>query len=389
MNTARRPRSISQWLWARWSACGIALPVAYAFTLFWTLAEMPAVGFMVATPVLLLGALGFLPRLILRRRGHSAVPALMQPVLVVHWWCWIVLLFIHVTTSARIYSTLPFLEPLGVPFYEALASSVVGWSFVGVFVTLLLLIVLASVSRVTPGQPQPELRWATLIAAVGVPTLVATFGFVTQAGLHAQTDAAGDTVRTAIGRTHEERIALTQQRYEAAQQEAATVRKIIDPAANWTTGVPYIGQRENRDISGVESYQFDIAYTLDYPASAERVTDVIDYLVSQGWEIFEGRTGQGPDLLWADHPDGRHFRLVSMDQDTVTELQYRSAQFWTGNDRGELGLACPTAALSDFFDEGPRRALLEAEADAGDSTAAPDDENAEPRRFTATEWPAC
>lgn len=389
MDASPNPRSIAHWLWETWSAFGIALPVVYAFTLFWTMAEMPAVGLMVATPVLLLGALSFLPKFILRRRGHSSVPALMQPVLVVHWWCWIVLLFLHVTTSARIYRAVPILEPLGAPFYDELAIPVAVWSFAGVFGTVLLLVALASVSRATSGQPPSDLRWVTLIAAVSVPVILTTVGVVAHSGVQAQTDAAGDSVSTAQGRSHEERIAVTQERYAAAQQEVATVREIIEPGAHWTDGVAYINQRDSRDRSGAESYDFSIAYELDYPASVERIADVTDYLASQGWKIVDAKIIDGPDEFWADHPDGSHFRVLSRNQGTASELEFRSAPLWTGNDRGEIGLACPAASLSSFFDKGPRRELLEAEADAGDSAAAPDGKNVEPRRFTATEWPAC
>lgn len=363
-------------LWSAWPWAGSILPVILALSLFWTVAEMPSLGLLMMSVVLLGGALGVLPRVLLRRRANGAIPAPLAPVLVVHWWCWVTFIFIQFTTSARIYSAIPLLQPLGQPIYESLATTLIGLTFSGWVITVLLLWVMAVFLR---QETRFETAWrgATLGVGVGVPALLIAISVSTQLTVQGQLDAAGDTVTTAQARSFDERARLVQERYESVQQDVSEMRGLIDPEARWTSEPVFINQATSFDRSGAESYELWLEFGLDYSPTAEQVDEVVRYLERQEWDVIDAKVAAEPNELWAEHPDGGRLRILNDNRGESSTLDFISPRWWTGDDDGSFGAACPAATLSDFFSVEFQRS-----ADDGDDALPP-------ALYAADDWPDC
>ncbi|GAA1322093.1 hypothetical protein ACFSWE_01465 [Leucobacter albus] len=367
----------TDWLWHNWNAIGLTLALLLALTWFWTVAEIPALGLLIAAVILAGGGLGLLPRRILRGSGHTTLPGRMAPLLIAHWWCSAVFLFLHVTTSARITSAIPLLEPLGAPFNERLAGTIVGWALAAYFGTLIALFVTAIARRTE--QLNDALRWRRPSAVVAflVPALLAAGSVATQFTIESQRDAAGDSVRAAKRYTDGERIALTQQRYDAAQHDVSEVRELIEPESRWASNSPFINRAQSADRTGAESYGFHLDWELDRQATPDAAGAATAHLTERGWRVVNAALSDGPNTFWADHPDGRHMSLIDSKRGAGSTLRYRSLEWWSGDDDGSLGAACPASRLSGYFSTERQPSQPAAQAD---TPAA---------QFAAAEWPAC
>lgn len=363
-------------LWFAWPWIGSFLPVVLAVSLFWTVAEIPSLGLLMMSVALLGGVLGLLPRFALRRRGSTAVPAPLAPVLVVHWWCWATFIFIQFTTSARIYSAIPLLQPLGQPIHESLATTLIGLTMSGWIVTLLLLWGMAAFLR---QETRFETVWngVTLGAGVGVPALLIAISISTQLTVQGQLDAAGETVTTAQARSFDDRVDLVQERYESVQRDVSEIRGLIDPGARWTSEPVFINRATSFDRSGAESYELWLEFGLDYSPTAEQVNEVIRHLERQAWNVIDAKVADEPNELSADHPDGRSLQILNDNRGESSTLRLISPRWWTGDDDGSFGAACPAATLSDFFSP-----EFQSSADSGDDALPP-------ALYAAEDWPDC
>lgn len=366
-------------LWGLWPWLGWGLPVLQALLVFWTVAELPAVGLMLAALILAGGALGLLPRFLLRRLGNETLPVPMVPVLIVHWWSWGAFIWVHAVTSARIYWAVPVLEPLGARIHDSLAERITGWAWGVYLVTLLALLVMSCVRGLGTVRTSGLWTGAALTAAIGVPALALAASAMVQSGIQEQRDAAGETVTAAQRRPFDERVDLIRERYSAAQREVAEVRSLIEPGALWGSAHVFVNRAQSFDRNGAESYEFHIEYELGYEASPAQAREVAEHLEHHGWRIVDARIAEGANELWAEHEDGRRLRLFNSGPQDLSQLDFISQEWWTGDDDGEIGAACPTAGLSDFFSTEHQRR----EADARSET------DAESPRFAAGEWPAC
>lgn len=363
-------------LWSAWPWVGSILPVILALSLFWTVAEMPSLGLLMMSAALVGGALGVLPRVLLRRRVNGAIPAPLAPVLVVHWWCWATFIFIQFTTSARIYSAIPLLQPLGRPIHESLAATLIGLAMSGWVVTLLLLWGMAVFLR---QETRFETAWrgATLGVGLGVPALLIAFSVSTQLTVQGQLDAAGDTVTTAQARSFDERVHLVQERYGSVQQDVSEIRGLIAPEMRWTSEPVFINRATSFDRSGAESYELWLEFGLGHSPTVEQVNEVVRYLERQGWDVIEAKVADEPNELWAERPDGRRLTISNDNRGESSTLHFISPRWWTGDDDGSFGAACPAATLSDFFS-----AEFQSSADDGDDAFPP-------ALYAADDWPDC
>lgn len=379
MTRYRPPMTYTDWLWMNWNVIATSLALLLALTWYWTVAEMPSLGLLIAGLILAGGMLGLLPRRILRGSGHTTLPGRMAPILIAHWWCWAVFLFIHVTTSGRITSAIPIIEPLGAPFNERIASAIVGWTVVAYLATLIALFVTAIAPRTE--HHDDALRWRRPSATVAllVPALLTVGPATHQAVIESQHDAAGDSVRAAKQFTDSERIAFAQERYDSAQRDIAAVREIIEPGNLWLSYRPFINRVQSADRTGAESYAFNLDWELDHQATSEAASAATAYLSARGWRLVNAAIADSPETFWADHPDGRHISLVNDRQGAASTIRYRSPTWWTGDDNGSLGAACQASSLSDFFSP-ERQPPRSPERPHDDAPAA---------RFGPKEWPAC
>lgn len=364
----------TDWLWRNWLWIGWTLPAIRAITEFVTLKEVPELAFLVALIILLVGALGLVPRAILRARGFGSLPAKMAPVLIASWWCWVFLIFIHVTTSARIYNAIPVLELLGDPISENLAEAIVAWTALICVAILVVLVILAIAHRSDKTNRHVGWRRVFIAVAFGFPLVLVALAVCLQIGVMLMRDAAGETVFEAHERSSKERVELVRERYKGAQQDVVEVRELIAPWNGWSNAEVYIDSPSIFKDDGAESYAFDLEYVLAGWASPEDVRKAVQYLEEHGWDLGNYGNGEEANEFVAVHKDGRVMRLLNDSGESGSELSYISQEWWTGGDEGSIGEACPAATLSDFF--------------SGESRQ-PFDERYGQIIYSGDEWPEC
>ena len=165
------------WLWVVWSVPSVVIAIKFLAP-----GGTEKLFFMILAPFVTVGAgcLGWLPRIILKKRGFRYSPDVVSAVFHIHWWAFAMgILAINGSVVTVDVTHVP--SPLGqvLPFISRDASnaiSVIG--FLLVFVSYVVLILLASM---TARQTQARTRsWPTLLTMIVTPVAMIGLGLVAQ-----------------------------------------------------------------------------------------------------------------------------------------------------------------------------------------------------------------
>lgn len=158
------------WLWLVW-----LLPVLLIVAKMLAPGGQEKIFLMVLSPIIILvaGVLGWLPRLILKRRGFRSSPSGVSAVFAVHWWAFSMCLL--AIDSADHIGPLPSLLNLMLPFLpEAISGGVV---LISMWVTGLSYAALVALAIFIPVQAsQRRGSWAPLLAVVATPVVLLGLG---------------------------------------------------------------------------------------------------------------------------------------------------------------------------------------------------------------------
>lgn len=160
------------WLWLVW-----LLPAVLITIKMFAPGGMEKLFLMLLSPVIILlaGVLGWLPRLILKKRGFRYSPSGVSAVFAVHWWAFS--LCVLGIDGADHIGPIPSPLSLALPFLGDGSSSGIVW--VSMWMTGLSYAALVALTIFTPAQTQQRrASWTALVAVVATPVVLIGLGAI-------------------------------------------------------------------------------------------------------------------------------------------------------------------------------------------------------------------
>ena len=326
----------SLWCIWPWAACLLPLLVVLCYPRSYEQGIVYVFG-VVLVPCF--GILGVLPRWVLRKRGHQVVPIVVAPLLVLHWWCWVIVL-LTLDSSGDI-STPSLLDTLTAGKLTPGLNLLFGQCafIVGVGTWLMSLIFSLFVRPQRGGSPRRQ--WTVIVVSLVAPImLLVTAVFVTPLVVDQRKDSTGETLAVAMNRPIEEQAEIFRTRYDEAQSALAVVRAVIQPSADWKA---WDMQPLDGDTScssyGAECYRFQVAFALNRQVTQAEMKMLHQSLEKQGWEVSVGSAGFTAVLA-----DGERV-TVSPREGDITRVEYMSQSWW--GDKEQLFKLAQTSNSSE------------------------------------------
>ncbi|MDQ0642862.1 hypothetical protein [Microbacterium murale] len=315
-----RQRGIHAFVWDAWPWVNWLLPIFFCFHGWLGSGGWETLLLTVLSPIIVpvFALLASLPRLILRKRGHTTAPGPMVWLLFLNGWSWFIapLTIPGPTDGATIPSLLQSL--VVVP----LSDGFQGLMFIGCCIlgalSWVALLVLAGTLHPLPATAVGIWRIISWGSAFLVPMLFAVTVVIGVGTTANHLDAASETSGLVHSRSLQDQAELATERYEQTQQAVSEIRALIaDDDWHMLGGLernPYACRSLNMDC-----YLINADFSHDTAGTGLDRDALIAQIESLGWKPTEG--GRLVDA------DGRELQL-STDEGGFVQVDVESPWWW-------------------------------------------------------------
>ncbi|WP_258933032.1 hypothetical protein [Nesterenkonia pannonica] len=319
-----RSQGLADAIWGLWPLMSWGMPV---LIVFFPAISPPGGGWhalvlLLLSPVIVGGAglLGSLPRMLLRRAGHTSAPAGMLWLLILHWWSWIpIILTFRDVTDGPVPSLLTHMLPVGLSHESqdtlqmvALAVLIFSWAA----------ILVSAASKRPPRQVRLGLA-AGYAAVAAAPALAALGVVIAAADSASQQDAAGDRPTVVRQLSTDEQRERYESRYLELQESVVPVREAVS-AEDWEATARLDGYDAERSPTGFDIYYLSLHFSKDISLDDEVLEQVHEALTGSGWEPAASFVEPATDY---EHANGAELRIN--DSGERFALRVTSPQWWS------------------------------------------------------------